>query len=163
LPGSGKTTTAKQLALHRRGFRLGPDEWMTALGANLWDSRMRERIESLQWSVAQDLLQIGMTVIIEWGTWARTERDALRLRARELGASVELQYLEVRSMSCGAASKLAMWRIPPSSDPTWRAGASSSRNPMTTKSGSTTHRGEPLTSSCRGPIALECRSQVRSR
>lgn len=56
---------------------------------------MRERIESLQWSVAQDLLQIGMTVIIEWGTWARTERDALRLRARELGASVELRYLEV--------------------------------------------------------------------
>ena len=61
LPGSGKTTTAKQLAFHRRGLRLGPDDWMAALGANLWDSRMRELVESLQWSVAQDLLQIGAT------------------------------------------------------------------------------------------------------
>jgi len=32
-------------------------------------------------------------VIIEWGTWARCERDALRLTARELGAAVELHYL----------------------------------------------------------------------
>jgi len=95
LPGSGKTTTAKQLASHRRGVRLGPDEWMTALGANLWDSRMRERIESLQWSVAEELLRIGVTVIVEWGTWGREERDALRVRARELGASVELCYLDV--------------------------------------------------------------------
>ena len=95
LPGSGKTTTATQLAFHRRGLRLGPDEWMAELGANVWDSRMRERIESLQWSVAEDLLRIGVTVIVEWGTWGREERDALRVRARELGASVELRYLDV--------------------------------------------------------------------
>lgn len=32
-------------------------------------------------------------MIIEWGTWARAERDAPWIRARELGASVELHYL----------------------------------------------------------------------
>jgi len=32
-------------------------------------------------------------VIIEWGTWARSERDMLRLGARALGASVELQFV----------------------------------------------------------------------
>jgi predicted kinase len=32
-------------------------------------------------------------VIIEWGTWGRSERDALRLGARDLGAAVELHYL----------------------------------------------------------------------
>ena len=32
-------------------------------------------------------------VIIEWGTWGRSERDTLRLRARALGAAVELHYL----------------------------------------------------------------------
>jgi len=32
-------------------------------------------------------------VIIEWGTWARAERDTLRLEARALGAAVELHYL----------------------------------------------------------------------
>ncbi len=30
---------------------------------------------------------------IEWGTWARSERDVLRLGARALGAAVELHYL----------------------------------------------------------------------
>ena len=36
---------------------------------------------------------LGLTVIIEWGTWARPERDALRLGARALGADVELHYV----------------------------------------------------------------------
>ncbi len=50
-------------------------------------------MEALQWKLAQDLLAVGATVIIEWGTWARSERDTLRLRARELGVAVELHYL----------------------------------------------------------------------
>jgi hypothetical protein len=33
------------------------------------------------------------TTIIEWDTWARSERDTLRCRARVLGAAVELHYL----------------------------------------------------------------------
>ena len=56
---------------------------------------MRARVESLQWSLAQELLRAGATVIIEWGTWAREERDVLRVRARELGATVELRFLDV--------------------------------------------------------------------
>jgi predicted kinase len=35
LPGSGKTTLARQLAGERRGVRLGQDEWMSALGVNV--------------------------------------------------------------------------------------------------------------------------------
>jgi len=36
---------------------------------------------------------LGQVVIIEWGTWGRSERNALRLGARALGATVELHYL----------------------------------------------------------------------
>ncbi len=54
---------------------------------------MRAKIEALQWKLAQELLALGLTVIIEWGTWGRTERDALRLGARALGAAVELHYV----------------------------------------------------------------------
>ena len=68
---------------------------MSALEASLWDSTMRERVESLQWLVAKDILRLGATVLIEWGTWSRSERDALRSEARELGSSVELCYLDV--------------------------------------------------------------------
>jgi len=39
------------------------------------------------------VLALGLKVIIEWGTWGRSERDILRLGARALGAGVELHYL----------------------------------------------------------------------
>jgi predicted kinase len=93
LPGSGKTTYATRLQAGLRAIRLCPDEWMDALSLDVWDEQIRGKIESLQWQLAQELLHAGLTVIIEWGTWGRSERDALRLRARELGVSVELHYL----------------------------------------------------------------------
>ena len=93
LPGSGKTTVAKRLESRLHGIRFSPDDWMEALSINLWDEATRAKIEALQWKLAQELLALGLIVIIEWGTWGRSERDALRLGARALGASVELHYL----------------------------------------------------------------------
>src|SRR6266481_8606102 len=93
LPGSGKTAHAKLLEGRLRAIRLSPDEWMDALSLDLYDQERREKIEALQRKFAQELLALGLTVIIEWGTWGRSERDTLRLGARALGASVELHYL----------------------------------------------------------------------
>jgi predicted kinase len=94
LPGSGKTTHAKQVERELRAIRFCPDEWMDAMEINLWESEARERIEQLQWKLARDLLTLGHNVVIEWGTWARSERDALRTAARALGAAVELHFLD---------------------------------------------------------------------
>ncbi len=93
LPGSGKTTLAKALESRIRAVRFSPDEWMDALSLSLWDEERRGKIEALQWKFAQELLGLGLTVIIEWGTWGRSERDTLRLGARALGAAVELHYV----------------------------------------------------------------------
>jgi predicted kinase len=93
LPGSGKTTLAMELEGRLRAVRLAPDEWMDALAINLHDEASRARIEALQWKFGQQLLRRGLVVIIEWGTWGRSERDALRLGARATGAAVELRYL----------------------------------------------------------------------
>lgn len=93
LPGSGKTTLAKALENKLRAIRFCPDEWMEALSLDIYDEERRAKIEALQWKLAQEILALGLTAIIEWGTWGRSERDALRIGARSLGAAVELHYL----------------------------------------------------------------------
>jgi predicted kinase len=93
LPGAGKTTMACKLESLAGAVRLNPDEWMSALAIDIWDESMRAKIEALQWSLAQRLLETGNIVIIEWGTWSRSERHALWAGARALGAAVELHVV----------------------------------------------------------------------
>ena len=93
LPGSGKTTLALRLENRLHAIRFSADEWLNALSLDIYDEARRDKIEALQWKFAQNLLSLGLTVIIEWGTWARSERDTLRTGARALGAAVELHYL----------------------------------------------------------------------
>jgi predicted kinase len=67
---------------------------MAELGVDLFDEGTREMVEQLQWRFARRLLELGQVVLIEWGTWGRDERDALRKGARTLGAAVELRLLD---------------------------------------------------------------------
>ncbi|MGA7272661.1 MAG: AAA family ATPase [Acidimicrobiia bacterium] len=94
LPGSGKTTLARKLAEGRNAARMSPDDWMVSAGIDLWDGDVRASIEGFQGTLAQKLLAKGRSVIVEWGTWARSERDALRRDARELGVGAELHFLD---------------------------------------------------------------------
>lgn len=99
MPGSGKTTLAKQLETSRGAFRLSPDEWIKTVIKDETDKveldRLRDPVESLQWITAQKLLRFGISVILENGFWSQEERAAYRHTAKELGASVELHYLDV--------------------------------------------------------------------
>jgi predicted kinase len=94
LPGSGKTTLAKELAPKVPAVRLSPDEWKHDLGIDYYDERRRVQLEHRLWRLAQELLTLGQSVILENGFWSREERDGLRLSARALGVAVELHYLE---------------------------------------------------------------------
>ena len=95
LPGAGKTTLATRLAAERRAVRLTKDEWQWALGSTPWDRATGEKIERELWRLAQELLSLGLSVVLDFGLWARAERDELRSVARRLGVGVELHYLEV--------------------------------------------------------------------
>ena len=93
LAGAGKTTLARQLEASG-AVRMCPDEWMVALGFDIYDKDARVAIEELQWQLAQTLALRGVTVVDECGLWQRAERDLRRTWAREHGVAVELRFLD---------------------------------------------------------------------
>ena len=99
LPCSGKTTLARALEDQHSALRLTPDEWHVRLfGQDAEDPEHDGRhrlIEALQWDVASRALALGIDVVLDFGFWAREEREDYRSRARQLGASSVVHFLDV--------------------------------------------------------------------
>ena len=94
LPGAGKTTLARQLAANRSAVRLTKDAWLAALGASPWDTPTNDKVERELWRITQEVLSLGVSVVLDFGLWARVERDEMRTVARSLGVGVELHYVD---------------------------------------------------------------------
>ena len=90
LPCSGKSTLARTLEQEHSALRLTPDEWQLRLfgqDAEAPEHNARHTlIETLQWEVASRALALGINVILDYGFWAREEREDYRSRAKQLGA-----------------------------------------------------------------------------
>lgn len=99
LPGSGKTTRAKEIEQEQNAVRFSPDEWVTDLYDHRLDhahhEKAREQVEKLQWELGKRLLTLGQSVILENGFWSTTERQRYRDEALALGAVVKIDYQEV--------------------------------------------------------------------
>ena len=99
LPCSGKTTLAQKLEHQLPALRLTPDEWQIPLfGQDAEEPEHDARhslIEAMLWNIASRALELGTNVILDFGFWAREEREDYRLRAKQLGASSEVHYLDV--------------------------------------------------------------------
>jgi predicted kinase len=99
LPCSGKTTLARRLEVERSALRLTPDEWQLRLfGQDAEEpehNARHDRIEALLWDLASRALGLGTNVILDFGFWAREEREDFRARAKQLGARSEVHFLDV--------------------------------------------------------------------
>ena len=99
LPCSGKTTLARKLGYERSALRLTPDEWQVRLfgqDAEAPEHNARHAlIEALLWELASRALVLGTNVILDFGFWAREEREDYRSRAKQLGARSEVHFLDV--------------------------------------------------------------------
>jgi predicted kinase len=99
LPCSGKTTLARKLEKEYNALLLTPDIWHLKLFGNDFPGEEHDRnhnnIESIMRDVCSSVLKIGVDVILDFGFWARVERDEFRKRASEIGANFRMHYLNV--------------------------------------------------------------------
>lgn len=94
LPGSGKTTKARQLEVQASALRLTPDEWLKSLfGRN--QPAERDVLEGRLIWIALRMLQLHTNVILDFGFWSKDERSSLRWFARQIGAKSQVIYLPI--------------------------------------------------------------------
>jgi predicted kinase len=95
LPGAGKTTRARELAVTHRALRLTPDHWMVPLFGDSMAGGKRFALEGRLISVALQALPLGTSVVLDFGLWGRDERSALRWLAQSAGGASQVIYLPV--------------------------------------------------------------------
>lgn len=99
LPCSGKTTLARKIEDELGALRLTPDEWHRFLygqdATHPDHDKRHAKIEALQWRIAETALEGGLDVILDFGLWAKEERDDFRARAAALGAKTKIHFLDV--------------------------------------------------------------------
>jgi predicted kinase len=104
LPCSGKTTRAKQIEQEHSALRLTKDEWLMAIFGERMPARgysleemdtVREPLESALFDLALRVLTLGVDVVLDFGVWARSERESFRARAAAAGARSELHFMDI--------------------------------------------------------------------
>jgi predicted kinase len=105
LPGSGKTTRAKELAEEHAALRLTPDDWMIPLFDHNDADGKRDVLEGRFIWLAMRALEHGMSVVLDFGVWARDERSALKHLASKIGAECELVYTPIDPRRTDAKSR----------------------------------------------------------
>jgi predicted kinase len=101
--GAGKTTYARALAAERRAAFFCLDEWMATLFMMdaptpltlEWALPRTQRCEQQIWSVTQQLVAIGVDVILELGFFKREQRTLFRDLAAAAGIATEAHVLDV--------------------------------------------------------------------
>jgi len=96
--GAGKTTLAHRLEREFAAVRFSHDEWMSRLYGD--DPPLdgfaegAARVRQLMHPIWTRCITLGVDVILDFGFWARRERDQARSELFHLGAACRLYRLE---------------------------------------------------------------------
>lgn len=94
LPGAGKTTRARQIVEAARAVHLSPDDWVIGLGISLVDYEFRFKLQDCMLVHAGNILRCGASVVIEFGSWSREEREIIRQVAVRENVTTELHFVD---------------------------------------------------------------------
>ena len=94
LPGAGKTTRARALVEATNAVLLSVDDWIRGLGVSLMDYEFRFKLQDVMLAHAASILRSGASVVIEFGSWSRQERESIRQVAVRENAETELHFLD---------------------------------------------------------------------
>lgn len=99
--GAGKTTYANVLAEQRRAVRFSIESWLVTLFGSEPSSWVHqsaaeriERSEEQIWQVVEQLLVLGIDVVLDFGFFTAEQRRRHSDRARTLGAKPVLHFLD---------------------------------------------------------------------
>ena len=150
LPGAGKTTLATQLAADRSAVRLTKDEWLWALGSTPWDEPTREKVELELWRLAQEILSLGVSVVLDFGLGRGSNVTRCERRLAALVSASNCTTSTCLPTNSGGASRPGTRSHPGtairSAPLTSTGGYVSSRRPMLPSWPCSTHR-QPQTES----------------
>ena len=95
--GAGKTTFAKRLKQEHHAIRFTPDEWMSRLYGDdppeAFFSDYSRRISEIMESTWSRFVEVGTSVILDFGFWSRAERNRIRGLVNLRGGDALLYHL----------------------------------------------------------------------
>lgn len=99
LPGSGKTTKARDLSKQYNAIVFTPDIWQIKLfGQDADDKDHDERhtkIEEIMWDLAKQMLARDQNIILDFGFWSKEEREYFRNEAKRLNVNFQIHFMNV--------------------------------------------------------------------
>ena len=100
LPGSGKSTRAAEIIAATGAAHVDMDAALRERGISIVDYESRFAVQPQVEVTITPLLAAGSSVVAEFGSWTREERDRLRGYAAGTGARTELHWLDAPIETC---------------------------------------------------------------
>jgi adenylate kinase family enzyme len=103
--GAGKSTKANEIANYRNAVLISEDEWLASLYPNQIQNiedyiDYSNRLKPLVKALVQDMLQAGMTVVMDFPANTIKQREWFKSIFSEIDADHQLIYLDIPNEVC---------------------------------------------------------------